>query len=354
MRSIVINSPLFIFLYFITAILFIFSSCKKTKYEQLKRPYNDIESFSVAGYGGLDPIYGVILRDTIFIYWDITVEHPAKVKPGIVVSEGASITPASGEEVNFSDTTTYRVTAEDGSTRQYVLKPVLRQPIPIITSLPATHEWLSTPTFNLTGQYFLSGGDTSVMWAYAQRLSDGFEIELPIVHSKTTSTNITLGRPEYNADLDTGWHRIWLKVGDDVSESKDLFVSQPRANNAGLIVQGGLAEGGNYKAGQELTVNYSFTDIYDGHYARFYNKGNVDNILLYLVNDRGNTQTIAITEFTVTSTQIKFKLPESVSQYAGLQLMQMTVRFPFRYNATTWSTDGPTINLRNVEAYIIE
>lgn len=106
---------------FFSLSVLLIQSCTKTEYEQLKRPYNDIHSFSIAGYSELDSIRASIVDNNIIIYWNEDIEHPNKIRPTITLPKGASISPESGVEVDFSENVTYTVTAEDGTVREYTL-----------------------------------------------------------------------------------------------------------------------------------------------------------------------------------------------------------------------------------------
>lgn len=98
-------------------------SCKK-EYETVPSPYNEITSFKVAYLGGQDSLRAVIDGETIRIAWPATVDWPmpTTVQPGIKVSSGARVSPASGEAVPLSSGTIFTVTAADGSVRTYTLQ----------------------------------------------------------------------------------------------------------------------------------------------------------------------------------------------------------------------------------------
>src|SRR5690606_26772768 len=56
------------------------------------------------------------------------VGEPDSIRPEITVSEGATVFPASLENVPFGEEVTYTVTAENGEKRQYRLLPTTGQP----------------------------------------------------------------------------------------------------------------------------------------------------------------------------------------------------------------------------------
>src|SRR5262249_43347301 len=102
-----------------------FSACKKDK-EYTKYPYNNIERFALKSYSN-DTIKGVIIKDTVFVYWDASAKLPESITPSIVISERATISPASGTAVSPAASPVYTVTAEDGTIRKYQLKFLLGQ-----------------------------------------------------------------------------------------------------------------------------------------------------------------------------------------------------------------------------------
>lgn len=325
-----IYTLLFLIAFFTSVIL---SSCRKTEYEQVKRPYNNIEQFIIKGYGDIDSINAVLRGDTVIVYWNVKAERPLKIRPQIVVSEGATVLPASGEEISFADTTVFKVTAEDGTVRSFYLKPVLNQAIPVLSYLGQNRlMWVESEYVDIVGQYFLSGGDTSAIKVHAQRISDGFEFEMPLIKENVTQTNIRAAMPEFTSIQDTGWHKIWVKVGDAASDALDAWLGQPYLRNA-IIDWTYAQEGQEVHVGDELTIDYSITDNYGGNVAKFYNQGDVKSVFLDFAHPTEEYQTYGfdITEFTATATQIKFKIPAEAARLAGWHVNLIQVRFPFMY-----------------------
>src|SRR5690606_29640723 len=102
------------------------SSCK-TEYPEL--PYNEIEKFRVVDEtSGVDISAAIQGNEIIFLYWPPLVGEPDSIRPEITVSEGATVFPASLENVPFGEEVTYTVTAENGEKRQYRLLPTTGQP----------------------------------------------------------------------------------------------------------------------------------------------------------------------------------------------------------------------------------
>jgi hypothetical protein len=82
-----------------------------------------ILSFSIAG------VQGRINGNDI----SVTLPHTADISalaPLITVSDGATVSPASGQAVDFKDPAAFKVTASDGSSRIYTVKVILTGAVP--------------------------------------------------------------------------------------------------------------------------------------------------------------------------------------------------------------------------------
>ncbi|BAV07468.1 hypothetical protein SAMN05421788_109179 [Filimonas lacunae] len=282
------------------AVATLLTACSKKEYNYEKMPYKDIASFKLVGYTG-DSINAAINKDTLIVYWTAEAPQPATIKPVIAVSERATISPASGAEVAFSEKTIYTVTAEDGSQHKYYLKPVLHQPVPVIISINTTSlQWIADATLTVTGEYFLAG-DTSDVHVYAQRISDGYEFDMPIDYSTITMTGITASLPAYNNMQDTGLHRIRVKIGNRVSEEKTINIRFPDINFNGMIHFSFPQAGQHLAAGDSMTIK--FWDDYNGNVTKWYAKKFQKILLENLVF---NFEDLAQTDST-----IRFKLPET-------------------------------------------
>jgi hypothetical protein len=250
------------------ACIFFFQACRKTEYENIKRPYAEIERFAIAGYNGIDSIPAVIADDTIFIYWNPDADHPENIRPHIVVSTGATITPASGEQVSFSGQTVYTVTAEDGSVKKYTLKPVFNIPVPTLFNVTAARTWSATTPIVINGEYFLSTGDVKDIRVYAQRLRDGFEFDLPLDTPNITATRINAYLPKFTAEFDTGAHRIYVKVGEFASNVAPIWISQPPLTE---IISAVIPDRiGNLKLNEELTLQFVPKEEWEVAFDKYY------------------------------------------------------------------------------------
>lgn len=91
--------------------------------------YNQIESFIVKDTEN-NTINAAITEDKIIITWSNFMELPKTIKPEIILGTDATVSPASGAEVEFKDGAVYTVTSKAGTTKQYTLKIDLRQQEP--------------------------------------------------------------------------------------------------------------------------------------------------------------------------------------------------------------------------------
>jgi len=292
--------------------LFILQGCKKTEYEYEKRPYNNIESFVLRGYTG-DSINATINNEDIIVYWASEVSVPATIKPNIVVSPGASISPASGTDVVFSTTTVYTVTAEDGTKKTFRLKPVINTAIPRISAIsPNNLHWISGTLLTVSGEYFLTG-DTADVHVYAERLRDGFEFDLPIDYSKLTMTNITANLPAYTNTLDTGLHKIRVKIGNRVSDEKLVTLRMPDITFSNLMHMTFEEAGKQVAAGDSVTLK--FWDDYNGNVVKWYAKRFTKLVIeSYVFEAKDLAQTDSTVRFKVPDAPIS-KTPNSLAIY---------------------------------------
>lgn len=279
--------------------IFLVQSCTKTRYDQLLRPYTEISKFTIAGYGELDSIPAVINNDSIIIYWNSTEAAPAKIKPTISVSTGATVSPASGTEVDFSESTVYTVTAEDGTVKRYILKPVVNIAIPVIFSSPASFRW-GQGNIDVLGEYFLAAGDMSSIKVYAQRIKDGFEFDLTLDTANTTATKVSVKLPTMTAELDTGAHRIYIKSGNFSSNSVELKLLPPDISRdfKNIVTSYTISStASKLKLRDSLKLKFNFDDIISPEmFEKFYPKTAIGNITVYLTGLQGEYKYFTLTQ----------------------------------------------------------
>ena len=312
--------------------------CKKTTYEQQKKPYNNITTFVLLGYTG-DSINASINNGEIIIYWAAETKAPATIQPTVIVSPGATVSPASGAEVAFNNTTVYTVTAEDGTVKTYKLKPVINKAVPRISSIsPADLLWISSTLLTVSGEYFLTG-DTADVHVYAERMRDGFEFDLPLNYSKLSMTNITANLPMYSDIMDTGLHKIRVKIGSRVSDDKQVNIRFPDiayTTGVNLIFE---------EAGRTLVAGDSMTlkiwDDYKGAVTKWYMKKFTKVVMEnYVFEATALTQTDSTIKFRIPATPINQKPSNVILYYDG------------PYGATYWGkilpqTSWPVIPVKN-------
>ncbi len=292
-------------------------SCTKTVYEYEKSPNNDILQFVVLGGNG-DSVKCLIAGDRITINWNPDVELPSTIEPAIVVDEEATISPASGQAVPLSENTTYTVTAANGETKTYRLKIALNIPIPSISSATTPLTWLLHSQINIFGEHFLVNATEQAPDVYLQRIADGFEIPLTLVESSVSNYSMVANLPAFSAEQDTGLHRLYIKYNDRITQTTDIQLLTPpisHANPVSSLVQ----DGHDVHSGDNLTVNYAFSDSYGGKVASYYHPDNIDYILLYF---SPSYETIAIADnISVTANTVTFQLPD-IDKYIGQAIVQ--------------------------------
>ncbi len=127
-----------VFICFCTCVTIAFLTLVSCKKEYEKLPYNIIEQFLVDDGDG-NTIKAVIGADqSILLYWPPFHPIPDSINPVIVVSENASVSPASGHTIALEEGTVYTVTAENGTVSQYHFKPMFNNPVPEFYVLDST------------------------------------------------------------------------------------------------------------------------------------------------------------------------------------------------------------------------
>ncbi|WP_183559745.1 hypothetical protein [Mucilaginibacter sp. SP1R1] len=125
------------------------ASCKK---EYVKYPYNQIEQFTIQDANGIS-LKATILDNEIMVYYPPFQTIPDFITPQITVSDHAVIAPASGTKVAFSNSTIFKVKAQDGSIKTYTLKPMINNPRPVFDIDPSIRIW---SYINISGEYLVA------------------------------------------------------------------------------------------------------------------------------------------------------------------------------------------------------
>ncbi len=307
--------------FFLLAVTVLLPSCTKTAYNHQKQPYNDIKVFTISGSYGA-PVKGLVKDDTVTVYWNPDVTMPATISPEIVISDKAVISPASGTAVAFKDTTTYTVTAEDGSVKKYHLKISLNVPTPVLKSANNPAVWLNTTQLTISGEYFLANTDTSQISVYMQRVSDGFEIPLTLVKNRISNYTIVANLPAFSAEQDTGIHRLYVKAGYRVAQSIDVRFVIPAITNTTYTCSF-VQDGQTLNMGDSLQINYALTDNMGGIVARYYTN-NVKEILLY--TNGYDIIVVPASNIRFLNGAVKFKLPDA-GTHKGKDIFQYRMTF---------------------------
>lgn len=308
-----------LFILFLLGILI--QSCSKTNYDYLLRPYNEIKQFYIVTSAG-DTTKCLIQGDSITVFWNPDMTMPEKINPHIVIDEKATISPASGEAVAFTKNTTYTVTAENGDVKTYRLNPVIKKPLPSISSVLGGITWLSTTQLNIYGENFLADADATNIGVYLQRVSDGFEFPLEVIKERTTNYSLIAKVPPFTDEQGIGLHKLYMKIGDKATKAVDIHVYAPdkyAVNITTSLVQ----EGKDVHAGDLLTINYTATDNEGGKIAKFYSTNDVGTVVLYFSFD----ENVEIKEFTRTANSIQFKVPDEINKFVGKKLDQLRLYY---------------------------
>jgi hypothetical protein len=235
----------------IAFISLLFTACKKeTEYaaDTSKR----IVSYAFDNGTG-EIVKAVVSGDSLLVYWPSYLVKPAAIIPAIELSENAIISPASGTSVALATGTTYKVTAQDGSTRNYYLKIIGNQP----------DIWINEKQVNVPrGTTYLANSDKEEFWNLIKDTNQtkmyiidslGGERKIKIVF---TPDNTSLGGDVVSLEIpDTtmpGPYKLKVISGIRTKISTAFFNIKYRANGF-KAVSGTLT----VKAGEEFTLSAS-------------------------------------------------------------------------------------------------
>jgi glucan-binding YG repeat protein len=121
-------------------------------YKDAQEAAADIISFTIRGAAGV--ISGTNIRVTVPAGTDVTA-----LAPTIIVSEGASVSPASGVARDFTAPVTYTVTAENGGAKTYTVTVAFANDDPGISG------WVE----DSGAWYFYESGAAQTGWLYWER-----------------------------------------------------------------------------------------------------------------------------------------------------------------------------------------
>lgn len=234
---------------FLIVLVLALNACKK---EYIEFPYNKIEDFSLTATDGSTMNASIVNQD-IMVYWAPFQSIPDSIKPAIIISERATISPASGTKVPFKEGVTYTVTSQDGSVSTYTLKPIFNQPDFTAFTLSGSGLYNTTNIFRQTStivisttDYFIS--DTSKTHVYLEATT-GKTYQMPII----TITSTTITSPVITADnfpaLGTEF-KVKVVTGIKSLTSAVSYTMAPLAP----VITSTLFSGGSKKRGDSFTL----------------------------------------------------------------------------------------------------
>lgn len=295
-------------LWLFSMILFITYSCSD---EYLDYPFNDIEKFDLSDAEG-NTLKATVTSDSILVYWPPFQPVPESIVPSISVSENAKVSPASGTEVAFSEETVYTVTAQDGSTRTYTLKP--------ITKRPAT-----TLEFHIGTTYSMGGDAGNQLFELRGEFIDTLSAKITLIDSITgqrfpvdrkyfTSFGITRlhvsGLPYDNeAGIVAGrWYRLEF-ASDFYNVTFPAYYINPSTRSTAFSFSATIDQT-EVTAGGQLTISYSLS----GESAPYF-EGNFMDAGITVLDPNGNyiESSAKAKLISDSGTRLTYQLPTTVT-----------------------------------------
>ncbi|WP_144264106.1 hypothetical protein [Filimonas lacunae] len=300
----------------VTLCSFLFLAACQKDYQD--SPYNKLESFTIQNTAG-SALSASIAGNDIIIYWPSYQAMPDSITPVITFSKNAIIKPASGVKVAFDSTTTYTVTAQDGSQFVYRLKIPEYQPIPYISSFTSiTYKDMKlvrvlTNTVVINGNYFIA--DTSKTHAFLVMSGDG--TEKPITINSIQKIGLVL-EPLSRFNFATGTSfKFKVVTGNRTVVSTDALIVAPAVPAFTLPT-----------AATSVKSGTTFTLV--GTNATYINGAKIGTTA-------SSTTLYSLEVVGTTATSVTFRVPESVplGEYR---------RFTYTYTASAYN-DAGTANL---------
>jgi hypothetical protein len=199
---------------FFSLLLFILASgCDKNAPLPIKSSSKSIHSFDFLDF--TPPVSGTISETdkkiTVLLPMGAKVDQ---LKPTIVLSENATITPASGTVQNFMAPVEYVVIAEDGSSQKYTVNVTVATTVNFTLNPLNNTELEQGGVLLLTGQNFATRADVKVI---LQHVASGAVIEIK-ASSGSTSELLFFEAAE---DLPVGEYTVMLYVGSQFTKTSD-------------------------------------------------------------------------------------------------------------------------------------
>jgi hypothetical protein len=270
-----------------------FSSCKK---ESVKYPYNNIERFTIKDANGAE-LKASIENDNIILYYPPFQMVPDFINPAIVVSEKSTVEPASGTKVAFKDGVTFKVKAQDGSVKTYVLKRYVNDPAP---QFEANTDAKIGDYIRLTGEFMIPDTNRTKLYLVDK---NNKEIKVQgLAFENFTASGLSALLP---ATIDTGIYKIKLVTDNQPLMKTNFHIAPPFLR---ILISPNMT---TVKRGGELILVSSDNSL------KYY-KNNIDRMTVYV--DLRNSKDVTITS--ITDSEIRLRIPADFPliniEYAGL------------------------------------
>ncbi|MDD3268515.1 MAG: Ig-like domain-containing protein [Syntrophomonadaceae bacterium] len=186
------------------------------------------KSIGLFSFEGLNPVVNGVIDEEA---GTIAVNVPygcnlTNLVPTISVSDGASVSPASGVAQDFTNTVTYKVTASDGTSRDYLVNVI----VPTITSIDETAS-------------IVNAGETYTMPAtVTANLSDDSSVQLPVTWVPAQIDTSTPGLKEAAGTVEGYSGTILLQVNVIAVTSSEKSILLFDFNGLNPIVKGVIDE----------------------------------------------------------------------------------------------------------------
>ncbi len=188
-----------------------------------KYHFNNIQEFKVEIEG--QTIYAEIKDNNVVLNWPQSIEIPEKISPSIIASEKATVTPASGTEVNINEEVTFSITAENGVTKVYNL--IINELHPNLKIEEVEEKTTANYSYIYTvyGEGFSKEPSKNKVFLVA---ADGKETPLKVVEVRTRNNNgygdALVVRIPKQANLKEGNYKVKVSFGNkSYTTTNDYF-----------------------------------------------------------------------------------------------------------------------------------
>ncbi|QCK16756.1 DUF5018 domain-containing protein [Mangrovivirga cuniculi] len=247
------KKPIWYLMVLTAGMLFTFTSCDDDD-DPVLNDSNDITSFV---FNDLSPAVSATISGTT-----ITAEVPydadiTSLTPTIEVSDAASVSPASGTTIDFTNPVTFTVTAEDGTTQDYTAT-ITVAPIPTSVITPV---WERTLASGGLPEWFTANNDRDIAasgdYVYVHNNNDKIRV-LDITDGTDVMVRDTVDYIDGKENYASG--NLFL-LGMDVDSQGKILASNLRVGSADQFPWY-VYKWDNKDAEQELLINYPTPEGY--------------------------------------------------------------------------------------------